>query len=129
MKVKSIFTLVLLMMAISWQASAQTIKLPSPDFKKDMMGAFSPGDDLGISNDQKDKLKTSNSSFLDNVIKVAGSDDSDDNKIAKITGLAKDQNSAFESILGKDTVSKYRKKIKKQTGPLRRKYKLAKFVL
>lgn len=129
MKIKSLFTLALLIMAVSWQANAQTIKMPSPDFKKDMMGAFSPGDDLGITDKQKDELKEKNSGFLDSVINVAGSDDTDDNKIAKITGMAKDQNSALENILGKDTVKEYRKKIKKQTGPLKRKYKLAKFVI
>ncbi|MEP0713104.1 hypothetical protein [Algoriphagus sp.] len=129
MKINLLFSVALLFMAINWQASAQTIKLPPPDFKKDMLGALSPGDDLGITDKQKDELKDKNSSFLDSVVKIAGSDDSDSGKIAKITSLAKDQNSVFENILGKDTVEKYRKKIKKQTGPLRRKYKLAKFIL
>ena len=46
MKTKSLVVLAILILAISWQASSQTIKLPSPDFKKDMLGAFSPGEDL-----------------------------------------------------------------------------------
>lgn len=129
MKNKALFTLVALLLVFSWQVEAQTIKLPSPDFKKDMLGAFSPGDDLGITAKQKNELKDKNSSFLDSVVKIAGSDDSDDQKIAKITGLAKDQNSVFEDILGKDTVKDYRRKIKKQTAPLRRKYKLAEFII
>ncbi|UZD23257.1 hypothetical protein [Algoriphagus halophytocola] len=129
MKTKVIFAFTVLLLAIAWQVEAQTINLPSPDFKKDMLGAFSPGDDLGITDKQKEELNEKNSGFLDSVVNIAGGDESDDQKIAKITGLAKDQNSVFEDILGKDTVKKYRKKIKKQMGPLRRKYKLARFII
>ncbi|MFC5623216.1 hypothetical protein [Algoriphagus winogradskyi] len=129
MKTNLITAFIFLLAAISFQASSQTIKLPTPDFKKDMLGAFAPGDDLGITKDQKDKLSKSNSSFFDKVIGIAGSDESDDKKIAKISGLAKEQNSMFESILGEKTVKEYRKKIKKQIRPFTTKYKLAKFVL
>ncbi|SFT44793.1 hypothetical protein SAMN04489724_0799 [Algoriphagus locisalis] len=128
MKIKSLL-FAMLLLAISWQASAQKIILPSPDFKKDMLSAFEPGNDLELTSSQKEELKKSNSGFLDEVIDIAGGSDSDDAKIKKITDLTKKQNSKLGGILGDSAVKDYRKKVKKQVAPFKRKYKLATLII
>lgn len=111
------------------QASAQKISLPSPDFKKDMLGAFSPGNDVDIDNSKKDELKASNEKFFDDVIKIAGGSGSDEEKKKSILDLGKKQSSTFSKILGEDKAKQYRKSIKKKIRPFKTKYKLATLIL
>ena len=127
---KPLFFLGAFIFALVFSAQAQ-LSLPNPaDFKKDMMGAMLPGDDLGLSNKQKDDLKKQNESFLNDVIGIANGNDSDEGKLSAIKGLAGKNNSALSGIFGDDQLLKsYRKKIKKQIRPFKTKYKLAKLVL
>lgn len=109
---------------------AQKIKLPSPDFKKDMMEAFSPSDiELSIDASKKEELKKSNGDFLDQVIKIAGSDSNDEEKKKSILSLGKKQSNAFSKILGENNAKKYKKSIKKKIRPFKTKYKLATLIL
>lgn len=110
-------------------ANAQKISLPSPDFKKDMLGALTPGSDVSLSDSQKSELKQSNESFLNDVLKIAGGSDSDEEKKKSILNLGKKQSSAFEKILGEDKAKSYKKSVKKKIRPFKTKYKLATFIL
>lgn len=118
-----------LVAGFAFQASAQKISLPSPDFKKDMLGAFSPGNDVDIDNSKKDELKASNEKFFDDVIKIAGGSGSDEEKKKSILDLGKKQSSTFSKILGEDKAKQYRKSIKKKIRPFKTKYKLATLIL
>ncbi|WP_268033850.1 hypothetical protein [Algoriphagus sp. PAP.12] len=115
--------------SFSIQASAQKISLPSPDFKKDMLGAFSPGNDMDIDNSKKDELKASNEKFLDDVLKIAGGSGSDEEKKSSLLSLGKKQSSTFSKILGEDKAKQYKKSIKKKIRPFKTKYKLATLIL
>ena len=119
-----------LLSAISIQNGfAQKISLPSPNFKKDMVGVFSPENDLKIDDSKKEELKSSNNQFLDEVLKIAGSSDSDENKRKSLLDLGKKQSGVFSSILGEDTAKQYKKSIKRKIRPFKTKYKLATLIL
>ena len=110
-------------------ASAQKISLPSPDFKKDMSGVFSPENDLNIDNSKKDELKSANNQFFDEVLKIAGSSESDEKKRKSLMELGKKQSGVFSNILGENTAKQYKKTIKKKIRPFKTKYKLATLIL
>ncbi|MDN3203467.1 hypothetical protein [Algoriphagus sediminis] len=127
---KQLIFLGALMFSLVLSSSAQ-ISLPNPkEFKSDMLGAMIPTGDLSLNNDQKEELKKQNESFLDNVIKIAQGDDSEDKKISSIKDLAGKNNKALEGIFGDPgVVKKYKKKVKKSIRPFKRKYKLATLIL
>ena len=122
-------TLAILAIISSHEASAQKISLPSPSFKSDMLGAFSPDDVLNLESSKKDELKSANNKFLDDVLKIAGSNDSDEEKKKSLLDLGKKQSTTFEKLLGKDNAKKYKKSIKKKIRPFKTKYKLATLIL
>ncbi|MHA7128347.1 hypothetical protein [Algoriphagus namhaensis] len=129
-KFKSLTFLLILFSAGIGMAQAQ-IKIPNPaDFKKDMLGAMIPGDDINLSSDQKDVLKKQNESFVSNVLQIANGDQSEDKKIQAIKDLAGKNSSALDKIFGDPSLAKqYKKKVKKKIQPFKRKYKLATLIL
>ncbi|MBN3584683.1 hypothetical protein JYB64_19995 [Algoriphagus aestuarii] len=110
-------------------ASAQKISLPTPTFKKDMTGVLSPENDLNLDSSKKEELKSANNQFLDQVLKIAGSNESDDKKRKSLLDLGKKQSGVFSSILGENTAKQYKKNIKKKIRPFKTKYKLATLIL
>ncbi len=121
--------LLVLFAGLVFTAQAQKISLPSPDFKKDMSDAFSPGSDLNISEDKKAELKKSNDSFLDSVVDIAGGSSSDIEKKKSLLDLGKKQSGVFSDILGEDAAKHYKKSVKKKIRPFKTKYKLATLIL
>jgi len=127
---KHIFSLGAIMVALVFSVNAQ-ISLPNPkEFKSDMLGAMVPTTDLGLGEKEKEELKKQNESFLDDVIKIARGDESDDKKISAIKDLAGKNSKALDGIFGDPgIVKKYKKEVKKSIRPFKRKYKLATLIL
>lgn len=124
-------------------ANGQSLKIPSvsdvkgslnlPEdkagFEKDFLAALDPGKDLEISAENLGKLATKNKSFVSDVMGIMGSKATDNDKLAKI-GLKNSELTKFVSgLLGESTAGKYFEKIKKQMGPFKTKYNLAKLLL
>ena len=129
MKINASTFLIVIFLGFSLHAEGQKIGLPEPDFKKDMLSAFEPGMDLGLNDNQRSELMENNSQFLDKVVDIAGGPGTDTSKMIKINDMVSDREDVMETILGKDTMKKYRKQVKKAIKPYKGKYKLAKLVI
>ena len=129
MKALTVSIFLILFLGAALSGEAQKIGLPQPDFKKDMLTAFDPGADLGLNDDQRMELMERNNTFLDKVIDIAGGPGTDTSKMIKINDMVSDRGEDMESLLGKDAMKKYKKKVKKSIKPYKSKYKLAKLVI
>jgi len=129
MQINSIYFLIVIFLGFSLKAEGQKIGLPEPDFKKDMLFAFEPGMDLGLNDNQRSELMERNAQFLDEVVDIAGGPGTDTSKMIKINDMVSDREGVMENILGKDTMKKYRKQVKKAMKPYKGKYKLARLVI
>ncbi len=121
---------------------AQSIKIPDvsktgtlvlPEdkagFEKDFLAALDPGKDLGISAENLTKLATKNKSFVSDVMGIMGAKGSDADKLSKIGLKNTDSTKFVNELLGASTAGKYLEKVKKQMGPFKTKYNLAKLLL
>ena len=110
---------------------ANTLVLPADKagFEKDFLAALDPGKDLGISADNLAKLATKNKSFVGDVMGIMGGKGNDADKLSKIGLKNTDLTKFVTSLLGDSTAGKYLDKVKKQMGPFKTKYNLAKLLL
>lgn len=116
-------------MLLTLGLQAQNIKLPSPDFSKDMLSALNPGSDLGLSSDVKSKVDNENKSFVNDVVDIMGSSDDDETKKLKINNRKKEHDGILGSAFGSDNALKsYKKDLEKQLKPFKRKYKMASWI-
>jgi hypothetical protein len=110
---------------------AETLVLPADKagFEKDFLAALDPGKDLGISAENLGKLATKNKSFVSDVMGIMGAKGSDTDKLSKIGLKNTDLTKFVNGLLGASTAGKYLEKVKKQMGPFKTKYNLAKLLL
>ena len=110
---------------------AETLVLPADKagFEKDFLAALDPGKDLGISAENLGKLATKNKSFVSDVMGIMGAKGSDVDKLSKIGLKNTDLTKFVNELLGASTAGKYLEKVKKQMGPFKTKYNLAKLLL
>lgn len=139
---KMFFMMCLLTGIIAVNVNGQSLKIPKvPDantlvlpadkagFEKDFLAALDPGKDLGISADNLAKLATKNKSFVGDVMGIMGGKGNDADKLSKIGLKNTDLTKFVTSLLGDSTAGKYLDKVKKQMGPFKTKYNLAKLLL
>jgi hypothetical protein len=132
----------LLVAVLAANVNGQGIKLPSvgggetlvlpadkAGFEKDFLAALDPGKDLGISAENLGKLATKNKSFVSDVMGIMGAKGSDTDKLSKIGLKNTDLTKFVNQLLGASTAGKYLEKVKKQMGPFKTKYNLAKLLL
>ena len=138
-----IFLGILMIGILSLNVNGQSLKVPSvsdvtgslklPEdkagFEKDFLAALDPGKDLGISAENLGKLATKNKSFVSDVMGIMGSKASDNDKLSKIGLKNSDLTKFVSGLLGESTAGKYFEKIKKQMGPFKTKYNLAKMFM
>ncbi|MGJ5641833.1 hypothetical protein [Formosa sp. S-31] len=116
----------MLLLLVSFALQAQEITMPSADFSKDLLSTLKPGNDLGITSDVASKLESENQSFVSDVVDIMGSSDDDATKKLKINNRKNERDNALGKVFGSDDALKsYKKKIKKEMKPFKRKYKLA----
>jgi hypothetical protein len=141
--IRKMFFLGFLMIGIlSLNGQAQTVKIPAvpggntlvlpadkAGFEKDFLAALDPGKDLGISADNLSKLATKNKSFVTDIMSIMGGKGNDTDKLSKIGLKNADLTSFVNGLLGATTAGKYLEKVKKQMGPFKSKYNLAKMFL
>jgi len=139
---KLIFLSLLIVGISSINANGQSLKIPSvkdastlvlpadkAGFEKDFLAALDPGKDLGISADILGKLATGNKGLVSDVMGIMGGKGSDNDKLAKIALKNTDWTKLVTGLLGNDKAGKYLDLVKKQIGPFKTKYNLAKLLL
>ena len=140
---KKTFLLSLLIFGIlSVNVNAQSLKVPSlsdastlvlpadkAGFEKDFLKALDPGKDLGISADNLGKLATGNKGLVSDVMGIMGGKGSDNDKLSKILLKNTDWTKMVTGLLGNDKAGKYLELVKKQMGPFKTKYNLAKMFM
>jgi hypothetical protein len=142
MKKSIAFLVVLLVAVFTSNVIGQTVKIPAvpggntlvlpadkAGFEKDFLAALAPGNDLGISADNLGKLATKNKSFVSDIMGIMGGKGNDNDKLSKIGLKNTDFTSFVNGLLGASTAGKYLEKVKKQMGPFKTKYNLAKLFL
>ena len=141
--IRKIFVLSIVLVAVfSTGVNAQTVKIPAvpgantlvlpadkAGFEKDFLAALDPGKDLGISAENLGKLATKNKNFVSDIMGIMGGKGSDTDKLSKIGLKNTDLTSFVNGLLGASTAGKYLEKVKKQMGPFKTKYNLAKLFL
>lgn len=140
---KMIFLSLLMIGILSVNVSGQSFKIPSTSditgslnlpedkagFEKDFLKALDPGKDLGISAANLGKLATSNKGLVSDVMGIMGGKGSDNDKLSKILLKNTDWTKLVTGILGNDKATKYLDLVKKQIGPFKTKYNLAKMFM
>jgi len=141
--IRKMFVLSLVLVAVfATNVIGQTVKMPAvpggntlvlpadkAGFEKDFLAALDPGKDLGISTENLGKLATKNKSFVSDIMGIMGGKGSDTDKLSKIGLKNTDLTSFVNGLLGASTAGKYLEKVKKQMGPFKTKYNLAKMFL
>ena len=97
--------------------------------KAELLRTVNNVDDLDFSNDKKSALNNFNKGFVDDVYNITGSNKSDEDKILGLKNLRDNNKDELFNILGEDGYKKFKKSMKKQLKPLKRKSKLLKFII
>jgi len=97
--------------------------------KSELLKAMNNVDDLGLSNDKSSALKDYNKGFTDNVFDITNSNKSDEDKVLELKKLRDKGNRDLKNILGDDSLKSFKKAMKKELKPLKRKSKLLKFII
>lgn len=114
-----------LLILLSANVQAQSLKMPKMDLSSQLLGVLNDTDGLDLSSDQKSKLDTNNKSFVDDLLKLNGSNASDEDKKAGFLNLKNKRTSFLTELLGNDLFKKYSGKVLKSIGPFKSKLGLA----
>lgn len=97
--------------------------------KAELLKALNNVDDLGLSSEKSSALKEYNKGFTNDVFDVTNSNKSDENKVLELKKLRDRGNKDLKNILGDDSLKSFKKSMKKELKPLKRKTKLLKFII
>ncbi len=121
----SVLLSVLLVFLFQIECTAQAGDLT----KGEVLKAMNNLDGLGIGAEKESALKEANSNVVDKVFDIAKSDMGEEEKMTLFRNAQKENEKVFEDILGEADFKKYKKKVKKELKPLKRKAKLVGFLL
>lgn len=85
--------------------------------------------DLNFDKGKNDALKKHNESFVNDIYDIVDGEKSEEDKKFALKDLKKKNEKGLSDLLGEDGYKKYKKKMKKQLRPYKRKMNLLKFVL
>ena len=98
-------------------------------FSKDFLSALTPDTDLGLGAGVMEKLNGKNKSFVDDVVGILGSGDSQNDMLEKIGSKKKEKDDFVKNLLGDSGAGKYYSSIKKKVDSFKTKYKVAKMFM
>uniref|UniRef100_UPI0025959EFB hypothetical protein n=1 Tax=uncultured Algoriphagus sp. TaxID=417365 RepID=UPI0025959EFB len=81
-------------------AQAQGLKIPKMDLSSQVLGILDNTKGLGLNADQESKLKKDNKSFVDDLMKISGSNASDEDKKASFLGLKNNRTKFLMDLMG-----------------------------
>ncbi|MCX2745538.1 hypothetical protein OO013_16780 [Mangrovivirga sp. M17] len=97
--------------------------------KDEILNAMNKFDGLGLSADKEEKLKETNREVVNDIFSIAKSSDSPEEKTRRFKKAQEKNSKVFKDILGENDFKKYKKKVKKELRPFKRKAKLVGFLL
>ena len=97
--------------------------------KAELLTSLNKVDHLGFSDEKSNAVKDYNKGFADSVFDITESNKSDDDKILELKKLRDRGNKDLKNILGEDSFKSFKKSMKKELKPLKRKTKLLKFII
>jgi len=122
-KLKFGLTLFLTFMMISLTSAQEGVS------KAELLKGINSFSHLGFSSEKSKELEEYNKSFVDKVYNIVDSNKSEDQKINALKMLKNDTAKDYTNILGQTNFKKYKKAVKKELRPLKRKVKLFKFII
>jgi hypothetical protein len=122
-KLKLSLTLFLTIMTISFVSAQEGVS------KAELLKGINNFDELGLSSEKSNDLKNYNNGFADKVYSIVDGKQTDEYKINALKSLRNDTAKDLTDILGVDNFKKYKKVVKKELRPLKRKTKLLKFII
>ncbi|NMM47479.1 hypothetical protein [Marinigracilibium pacificum] len=126
MKTYSYTLLILFFLSVSIpNISAQTGDLT----KNDVLTAMNKFDGLGLSQEKENELIETNRGIVDDMFEIANTNQSEDRKI-ELFKDAKERNlNKLNDVLDDKTLKKYKKKVKKELKPFKRRAKFIGWIL
>lgn len=121
------FTLVITLFLSVFMIS--TVTAQSGVSKAELLRTVNNVDDLGFSNDKKSALNDFNKGFVDDIFDITGSKKSNEDKISGLKNLRSNNKDELFNLLGEDGFKKFKKSMKKQLKPLKRRSKLLKYII
>lgn len=97
--------------------------------KDELLKTLNNVSDLGLSNEKSSALNNYNDGFVNNVFDITNSNKSEEDKILSLKNLRDNSENELMDILGVDSYKKFKKSMKKQLKPLKRRAKLFKFII
>jgi len=125
MKTTLKFAVILFLLAIQHDLAAQVGDIS----KSELLGAMNSFDGLDLSAEEENKLRETNTKVVDNIFGIANSDADDKNRLEKLKSAKSINDKLFEDVLDAKKLKKYRKKVKKELRPFKRKAKFVKFLI
>lgn len=114
---------------LAFAAHAQIPSLPKAagvdPVAKQLLGILDNTKGLNLTSDQSSQLTANNKTFVDQLMKIAGSSDSEDAKKSSILNLKDGRLKFLTSLLGKELSQKYMGNVLKSVNPLKSKLGLA----
>jgi hypothetical protein len=125
MKKLTLLALVGVFIFLANNTHAQGLKIPKMDLSSQVLGILDNTKGLNLNADQESKLKSNNKSFVDELMKINGSNASEEDKKASFLGLKNKRTKFLTDLLGSDLLKKYSGQILKGINPLKSKLGLA----
>ncbi len=97
--------------------------------KAELLNGINNFGELGLSNEKSSELMDYNKGFADRVYDIVDSNNSEEQKINALKSLRDSTAKDLTNILGIDNFKKYKKVVKRELRPLKRKTKLLKFII
>ena len=97
--------------------------------KAELLSALNKADDLNLPSEKSSALKNFNEGFADEVFDITDSDKSDEEKIVDLKNLRDRSEKDLMNLIGDDAFKSFKKSLKKELKPLKRKTKLLKWII
>jgi len=97
--------------------------------KAELLSTLNKVDDLNLPSEKSSALKNYNESFADDVFDITESNKSEEEKIVDLKNLRDRSEKDLMNLIGDDAFKSFKKSMKKELKPLKRKSKLFKFII
>lgn len=97
--------------------------------KAELLSTLNKVDDLNLPSEKSSALKNYNESFADDVFDITESNKSEEEKIVDLKNLRDRSEKDLMNLIGDDAFKSFKKSMKKELKPLKRKTKLLKWII
>ena len=123
MRLKSILMVALILAGTAVYAQSGGLS------KSEVLNVLTDVGDLGLNSEEEKALESASSKAVDNLFDIADGGYPPGEMNSKFASARDENQRIFKDILGDDNFKKYKKKVKKELKPLKRKAKLVGFLI